>query len=222
MRKTRSLGADYFEGLYRADPDPWRFQTSDYEARKYVQTLAAIGEARVGRALELGCSIGVLTRQLASRCDRLVATELSETALDQAKVRCADQPNIDFVLVRRVNDGFDGEFDLMLLSEVVYYWDDDDMAAIARAVSDHLAAGGRLILVHWLGETDYPRSADDAVGALRGLMGDLFDIVAETRHEAYRLDVWRRRAASQPAPTRLIDGRRAPAVARVRSRRARF
>jgi len=193
MRKTRSLDAGYFEGLYRADPDPWQFETSDYEARKYAHTLNAVGEARVGRALELGCSIGVLTRQLAPRCDRLVATELSDTALDQAKARCADCSNIDFVLATRTTDGFDGVFDLILLSEVVYYWDDHDLAAIARAIVDHLAPAGRLILVHWLGETDYPRSADNAVAALRARTSDLFETVAETRHQAYRLDVWRRR-----------------------------
>jgi len=194
MRKTRSLDAAYFESLYRADPDPWRFQTSDYEAAKYAHTLEAVGEARVGRTLELGCSIGVLTCQLAPKCEQLVATELSQTALDQAKARCADQVNIDFVLARTMTDGFDGAFDLMVLSEVVYYWDDADLAAVARAIKDHLATGGRLVLVHWLGETDYPRSADDAVASLCDQTGDLFETVIETRHEAFRLDVWRRRS----------------------------
>jgi len=193
MRKTRSLDAAYFEGLYRADPDPWRFRTSDYEAGKYAHTLEAIGDEPVGRGLELGCSIGVLTRRLAPKCEQLVSTELSQTALDQAKARCADQANIEFVLARSLTDGFDGAFDLMLLSEVVYYWDDADLAAVARAIKDHLAPGGRLILVHWLGDTDYPQSADDAVAALRDLTGDLFETVTETRHDAYRLDVWRRR-----------------------------
>ena len=82
MRKTRSLDAAYFEDLYRADPDPWNFATSAYESRKYADTLAVIGEERAGRAFEMGCSIGVLTRQLAGKCGRLVATELSERALD--------------------------------------------------------------------------------------------------------------------------------------------
>jgi protein-L-isoaspartate O-methyltransferase len=193
MRKTRSLDADYFEGLYRADPDPWKFQSSAYEARKYADTLAVIGERPVGRAFEMGCSIGVLTRQLAELCEHLVATELSQAALDQARRRCADRTNVEFALAKAMTDGIDGAFDLMLLSEVVYYWDDTDLAQIAAAVCDHLAAEGRLVLVHWLGQTDYPRSADDAVDALFGRIGDRFEITLARRTDDYRMDVWTRR-----------------------------
>jgi SAM-dependent methyltransferase len=192
MRKSRSLGAAYFEALYRADPDPWRFRTSPYEARKYAHTLDTVGEGPMERALEVGCSIGVLTRALAPRCRRLVATELSRTALDEARIQCADHSNIDFVLATKVTDGFEGAFDLMLLSEVVYYWDDRDMAAVARAIADHLVSGGRLILVHWLGETDYPRSADNAVDTLRQALHGSLAVVTGTRTGHYRLDMWQR------------------------------
>lgn len=193
MRKTRSLDATYFEDLYRADPDPWKFETSPYEAQKYADTLAVIGDEPVERAFEMGCSIGVLTQQLAGKCGRLIATELSERALRQARRRCAGERNIDFILARRMTDGIDGDFDLMLLSEVVYYWDDRDLSDVASAVAAHLRGRGRLMLVHWLGQTDYPRSADDAVAALFRLIGDRFAIVLEHRTAHYRMDVWRRR-----------------------------
>jgi SAM-dependent methyltransferase len=198
MRKTRSLDAAYFEALYSADPDPWKFETSAYEAAKYADTLAAIGGATIIRAFEMGCSIGVLTEQLAPRCGRLVATELSAQALEQARKRCARQDNIDFVLAKTMTDGIEGAFDLILLSEVIYYWDNPDLAAVAASISEHLDGGGRLVLVHWLGQTDYPRSADDAVSALWRLVGDQFDIESKRRTDDYRLDVWRRRT---PHPT---------------------
>ena len=38
----RSLEPAYFEALYAADPDPWRFATSAYEREKYTATLAAL------------------------------------------------------------------------------------------------------------------------------------------------------------------------------------
>jgi cyclopropane fatty-acyl-phospholipid synthase-like methyltransferase len=199
MRKTRSLDAPYFESLYRADPDPWKFETSPYEAEKYAKTLATIRAEPVRRALEMGCSIGVFTQSLAAVCDRLVATELSENALAQARRRCAGMTNIDFILAKRMTDGFDGAFDLMLLSEVVYYWDDHDLAEVATAIEDHLQIGGRLVLVHWLGETDYPRSADDAVSALFRLIGPVVVVASEARTADYRMDVWRRIEAQPTA-----------------------
>jgi SAM-dependent methyltransferase len=192
MRRERSLDGDYFEALYRDKGDPWGFATRDYEAAKYAHTLAALGDERATRALEMGCSIGVFTRQLAARCDELVATEVSATALNEARRRCADRSNIDFRLAHGVTDGMDGAFDLMVLSEIVYYWDDKDLGAVALAIRRTLSPGGRLLLVHWLGETDYPRSGDDAVGALAAGLDGLMEVEQACRTAEYRLDLWRR------------------------------
>ena len=43
------------------DPDPWEFETSEYEAAKYDATIAALEGRRYATGLEIGCSIGVLT-----------------------------------------------------------------------------------------------------------------------------------------------------------------
>ena len=52
----------YFEQLYSRDPDPCRFATSEYERSKYAATLAAV-PGQHQSCFEVGCSIGVLTRQ---------------------------------------------------------------------------------------------------------------------------------------------------------------
>ncbi len=192
MRKTASLDTAYFDGLYASKPDPWDFATSDYEARKYDDTLAALGGERATRALEVGCSIGVLTRRLAKRCDALIATEVSAAALEQAKTRCADLTNIDFRLTTGAAGGFDGAYDLIVLSEVVYYWDDADLDAVAAGIRATLTLGGRLLLVHYTLETDYPKSGDDAVAALAARLGGFVAPEISRRAEAYRLDLWRR------------------------------
>ena len=192
MRKTSSLDAAYFDGLYAQKSDPWDFASSDYEAQKYDATIAALGSERATRALEIGCSIGILTRRLAGLCNTLVATEVSRAALDQAKARCADLANIDFRLVTSAFFGFDGTFDLIVFSEVVYYWDDADLHRVAEGIRRTLAPGGRLLLVHYILETDYPKSGDDAVAALGARLGDLVTREISRRDEAYRLDLWRR------------------------------
>ena len=76
-----------FEALYDADPDPWRMETSAYEAAKYDATLAALPCASYERGLEVGCSIGVLTMRLAERCERLTAIDVSDAALARARAR---------------------------------------------------------------------------------------------------------------------------------------
>jgi SAM-dependent methyltransferase len=199
VRRTRSLDGEYFEALYRADSDPWGFAKRPYEAAKYADTLDALSGERSSRALEMGCSIGVFTRDLAPLCDRLVATEVSASALAQAKARCLGIPNIDFRLAHGVTDGIDGAFDLMVLSEIVYYWDDEDLDTVARMIRCALQPQGRLLLVHWLGETDYPRSGDDAVAALAARLDGLFDSEIKTRRAEYRLDLWRRRVQTASA-----------------------
>jgi SAM-dependent methyltransferase len=193
MRHARSLDSAYFQSLYAQDPDPWRLATRAYEAAKYDATIAALGEARARSALELGCSVGVLTRRLAGCCDRLLATDLAPVALDQARRRCADQPHVRFRLARGPTDGLEAPLDLIVLSEVVYYWDDEDIAAVGRRIRRVLEPGGRILLVHWLGETDYPKSADEAVEALAAAVPPM-TVERQSRTALYRLDLWRRPA----------------------------
>ena len=61
---TGSWDASVFDKLYANSDDPWKFETSDYEREKYDATLAALPPGRFGNALEIGCSIGVLTARL--------------------------------------------------------------------------------------------------------------------------------------------------------------
>jgi chemotaxis methyl-accepting protein methylase len=86
---------------------------------------------------------------------------------------------------------FDGAFDLIVLSEVIYYWDDADMDAVAEKLKASIAPGGRILMVHWLGETDYPKSADDAVQGLATRLKGLYAVERAERTEDYRLDLWR-------------------------------
>lgn len=193
MRRSQTLAPDYFEQMYRDAPDPWRFETSDYERAKYDATLAALGPRAYPRGLEVGCSIGVLTERLADRCADLLALDVSPTALAKARLRCAGRPNVRFeeCAVPESLPSSTG-FELIVLSEVVYYWDRSDGAAAARWLGSALAVGGDMLLVHWTGETDYPQSADDAVATFRAALPVGMTAVQEVRTADYRLDLWRR------------------------------
>lgn len=192
MRKTRSLGQAYFDALYAAKSDPWDFAASAYEDEKYSATIAALGSERAGLALEVGCSIGVLTQRLAAHCTRLVAVDFSEAALAQARSRCADLPNVDVRRAHMPHDMPESAFDLLVLSEVAYYWGSADLALMAAMIDRHLVKGGRILSVHWLGETNYPKTADQAVEELERNLGTKFLAERGDRHAEFRLDLWRR------------------------------
>lgn len=192
MRRERSIEPEWFETLFREQGDPWGFETSDYERAKYDHSLASLPRTHYASALEVGCANGVLTRRLAALCDRLLAVDVSETALQAARARCADMPQVQFARCRLPQESPAGPFDLVTLSEVVYYWDRDDLARMADYLRGAVTVGGDILLVHWTGETDYPLSADEAVDGLRALLGKDVEPWREERRDEYRLDVWRR------------------------------
>lgn len=157
-RRNSTLEPAYFDAVYASDPDPWKFASSAYERNKYAVTLAALPRPRYARALEIGCSIGVLTSKLASRCDELLSVDVAEAPLIEARRRCAKLLNVRFEQMFVPGQWPDGGFDLILLSEVVYYLQAEDVRRLAARVGDSLNPGGSVVLVHWTGETDYTKS----------------------------------------------------------------
>lgn len=194
-RHPTSLSPDYFAGMYAGDPDPWRFATSDYERVKYAATLAALPRPRYTAALEVGCSIGVLTRQLGPRCDALLALDVVPAVLETARKTCADQPQIRFEQATVPGDWPGGRYDLILLSEVAYYLDRADLTRLVACVETALLPGGDVVLVHYLGATDYPLSGDDAAELFISGAAGFAGVLAQSRTDAYRLDVLRRTRA---------------------------
>ena len=191
MRRTETIEASYFDELFRDNPDPWRFRTSRYEASKYCATLAALSGRRYGNALEVGCANGVFTRKLAACCQTLTAVDISVEAIAIARHECQGTDHVSFKATDFLSNPFPAtSFDLMVLSEVVYYWSDAAIVQAANILSQCRRAGGSLLLVHWTGPTDYPQSGDEAVLKLQDQLGGLVQTIRSDRHRAYRLDLW--------------------------------
>jgi len=194
-RRTVSLPPGYFDGIYAGHADPWGFTTSAYEAAKYDATLAALSHETYADALEIGCSIGVLTRRLADRCTRLLALDVAETALAAARARCADCPNVSFRRAAVPADWPPGRFDLVVLSEVLYFFTRTDLDRLAAHLIGAVKPGADVILVHWTGETDYPSSGDEAVETVIAATAGTLAHHHHSRTAEYRLDVLRAGAA---------------------------
>jgi hypothetical protein len=197
-----SLPQGYFDGLYRTDPDPWRFRTRPYEARKRALTLAALPDDRYGTAFEPGCSIGILTAALAGRCSRVCAMDISPLALATASRTVP--ANVE---LRRggVPDDWPAEaFDLVVLSEVGYYLDAAGFVRLAE-----LAVGGArdLLAVHWRHPVDdYPLGGDEVHDLLAAAAGPAgMARLVSHREDDLCLDVWSHDHRSVAVRTALVD-----------------
>src|SRR4028119_1513992 len=142
-RVTERFHREYFEELYGRSEDPWKFATSEYEQRKYRQTLAALEGRRFRQALEAGCSIGVFTAMLAPYCDELLAVDTSERAVGLARERLSGSRHVRLERRTLPEEAPEGPFDLIVASEFLYYLTEDLMLATLRRFEPGLAGRGR-------------------------------------------------------------------------------
>jgi SAM-dependent methyltransferase len=152
-----------FEGLYDQDPDPWDVETSEYERDKRVATLAALPKSGFTNVLDVGCSTGVLTADLARIAEHLVAVDVAQNALDAARNRVGDTSRVEFVRGEIPRDWPPGRFDLVVLSEVLYFLSAEDVTLAARSAWDCLEPDGTCLLVNWTGPNDLPVNGQRAV-----------------------------------------------------------
>lgn len=183
---------EYFEGMYAENPDPWGFATRWYEQRKYALTLAALTRQHYGSVFEPGCSIGVLSALLARRCDHLLSADLVDRAVEQARARLDTLTGEHAATDVRRWDAHDawptGPFDLVVVSEMLYYLDADDAAAFMRSAVDHLTEDGEVVLVHWRQKVpEYPLTGDEAHDIACATTG--LTVVSQYEDEDLRLDV---------------------------------
>ena len=147
-------------------------------------------KARYQSALE----VGLLDRRFDPVACSCAATpwceiDAAQSALVEAKRRCADLPAVRFEHMFVPEQWPEGGFDLILLSEVVYYLNPEDVGRLANRVTHSLAHGGSVILVHWTGLTNYPLSGDEAAALFIEQMGSTCVVERVDRYAEFRLDV---------------------------------
>jgi cyclopropane fatty-acyl-phospholipid synthase-like methyltransferase len=187
-----SLDRDYFQAIYGANPDPWNFEGSAYERDKYHATLGTLRRPLYRRAFEPGCSNGVLTEMLAGRCRELLAADVVPSAVERAQDRCRAHPNVTVEVMDVPSRLPAPGFDLIVLSEVGYYWSSADLDRFLRWSTLALDDGGDLVLVHWTGPTDYPATADEVHEAALSMRE--FTPVVSRRTDRYRMDLLTRQS----------------------------
>ncbi|MET0365363.1 MAG: SAM-dependent methyltransferase [Sphingobium sp.] len=191
-RHPTTMNPGYFEEMFRGTSDPWNLESSPYEQAKFDESISALEGRTYDNGFEVGCAKGVLTSRLAPLCATLLSIDVSETALAAARQRTAHLGQVGFARMAFPAEAPAASFDVVVWSEVAYYWDDADLERAAVWLRSHLVPGGDLLLVHFTGDTDYPQSGDDAVAKLRATLEPVMTVIKADRHDRYRLDLWRR------------------------------
>lgn len=201
-----------FWNRHFATEDPWNYG-SPYEQEKYERQLEILPAGPIGRALELACAEGHFTRQLAPRVGHLTATDISNVAVERARARCSDQPNVEFGVLDFSADTLPREMDLIVCSEVLYYLDDlAELRRVARKLVEPLAPGGSLISAHafvlrdnvertgfdW--NTFGAQAISETLAATEGLV-----LEQSIQTELYRIDRFRRLSPDDVATEPMID-----------------
>ena len=143
------MTAAEFEQRYRGGADPWAYRSSDYERAKYAATLAACGPGPFASALELGGSIGVFSAMLAPRCGELTTIDFAPSAVRQARAALRPYPQARAILGTIPGAIPDGDHDLVVASEVLYYLGADALTTTLSGLRDTIARHGRFVIVHW-------------------------------------------------------------------------
>ena len=227
-----SYSESYFDTLYRGNTDPWQYQTRWYEKRKRDMCLAVLPQSQYKNGIELGCGNGVLSELLARRCQALVSLDGNHQAVQLAKARLAELSHVKviqgvipvklFSLKAALLEAYPlaentpvmaAPFDLIVISEILYYLSPTDIDIVIAWIQQNLAIGGTLLCCHWryaiegfvmTGETVHKR------------LHHAFNLMANDKHQIafnhqsqildsdFLLDVWQRSQSSVARQENLI------------------
>lgn len=176
----------HFDALFDTSDDPWGYTHSPYEQGRHAATIAALGGRRFERAWEAGAASGILTEKLLGSCDKLVATDASPIAAGHAQKRIGSRAEV--ACMRLPEAAPDGSFDLILLSDMLYYLGLEGVIATAGLCEARLRPKGMLVVVSYLGATDAALTGLEAAEAFRACKWPGLHLLESSAHPGFRLD----------------------------------
>jgi hypothetical protein len=119
-----------------------------------------------------------------------LAADGIERAVEQARLRLNGHRHVSLTRLQIPDEWPSGPFDLIVLSEIGYYFDEADLRRCCEAIARSLEPAATLVAVHWRGATDYPLCGDD-VHRIISSQGFLSPLVHHEEPD-FLLDVWER------------------------------
>ena len=105
----------------------------------------------------------MLTERLAAYCDEVYAIDFSPSACAQARARCACLPQVEVCCAALPEGTPAKDFDLLVLSEIGYYFTPQDWQRVSAALINSIPQGAIVLAAHWLGHSQDHRISGDEV-----------------------------------------------------------
>jgi SAM-dependent methyltransferase len=122
-----------------------------------------------------------------------VACDIAPTAVRLARQRCAGLPNVHIDQGDLAKSMPQGPFDLIIFSEIGYYFAAAELAGIVQALAARLGPGGEFVAVHWRGRSeDHVLRGDEVHAILKEALHERCTWLKGERHPEFRLDAWQR------------------------------
>ncbi len=188
-------GADHFSRLYGDGRDFWGVRDRPYEVAKREAAAAFLGGWRGARGLELGCGEGFLSARLlrAGTVGAIVGIDLDPGIVARARQTHGSLEGAAFRQGRMPEDFPDAPFDLLVVSEMLYFLDEREIAGLVERATQAAGPGALCLLVNYLGPTGTPLGGDAAADFLRACAaGRWRPVRQERRSEGFRLDLLQR------------------------------
>ncbi len=190
-----SVATPYFDQLFADNDDPWAFRQRWYERRKRALTLAMLTRPRYASIFEPGCANGELSAELAPRCERLLCCDTASAAVALARGRLLGFAHAQVQQSRLPEQWPQGQFELIVLSELCYYLDADDLGALIDRALTSLAPNGQVLACHWRPPIDgCPQTAEQVHALLHERLA--MPLAARHHEHDFLLDLWSRDATS--------------------------
>ena len=140
---------DYFDELYQNNDDPWGYEQRWYEQRKRQICLSLLLKPQYDNVLEIGCSNGVFSEQLARRSKHLTSLDANSKAVQLAQKRLDSLSHVQ-VIQQHIPQQFPaGSFDLIVISEIIYYLQQAELSELIHKVENRLTPQGMVLCCHW-------------------------------------------------------------------------
>lgn len=178
-----AVDINHLRSLYANTHDPWDFEHSTYEHSKFKATRQALSRERYDATFELGCGNGQLARRLSEVSVRYTGMDAVDKALSAARKAV---PTGTFLTGYYPCPLPNDSFDLIILSEILYFLDYEGIGLLATDIGTHWPEA-ELICVSWRGPSGNDLQGDDAVSTFIGALSThVFECIV--RMETYRID----------------------------------